>query len=64
VLLIVASVLLLATVWPQQELDSGPDPGPFYERFGAETRLMASEQMLAHLVSAFSPRLHRSEAVP
>jgi hypothetical protein len=53
VLLIVASVLLLATVWPQQELDSGPDPGPFYERFGAETRLVASEQMLAHLVSAF-----------
>lgn len=53
IVLAAASVFLLATVWPQQELDSGPDPGPFYERFGAEPRLAATEQMLAHLDAAF-----------
>lgn len=51
--LVAASCLFLATVWPQQQLDSGPDPGPFYERFGAESRLVAAEQMLAHLQAAF-----------
>jgi hypothetical protein len=51
--LVAASGFFLATVWPHQDLDSGPDPGPFYERFGAEPRLTATEQMLAHLETAF-----------
>jgi hypothetical protein len=51
--LVAAGGLLLSAIWPQQALDSGPDPLAFYERFGGVDRLTASQQMLAQLNSAF-----------